>query len=91
MVFSTYPVGKREEGYNAFGQPTNSFTFVDNAEIFISLKTQKNTLDPRFVEQTHIGLTTAKWITVDMLIDNKYKVLLVNEEHRLTTLHLAEV
>lgn len=94
MIFKTYEIGKRNEGYNSFGQPVNDFVFDKTADIFICLKTQSNTLDPRFSQQTHTGLTSDKTIQEDMLIedgDKQYKVMLVNPQRRLAILYLMEL
>lgn len=94
MIFKTYEVGKRVEGFDSYGQPHNEFQTLKTAKIFISIKSQSNTNDPRFVDTTHTGLTLDKDFKLDYLItdgEKEYKVMLINAEHRLTTLHLQEV
>lgn len=94
MIFKSYEIGRRVEGFDPYGQPQDSFEVIKTANIFISIKSQSNTNDPRFVDTTHTGLTLDKNFKTDYLIkdgDKEYKVMLINPEHRLTTLHLQEV
>lgn len=94
MIFKSYEVGRRVEGFDPYGQPQNSFEVIKTAKMFISIKSQQNTNDPRFVNTTHTALTLDKDFKIDYLIkdgEKNYKVMLINAEHRLTTLHLQEV
>lgn len=90
-----YNVKERVAGRDAYGQPSNSFSFLKTIEVSISVVTQ--TLietDPRYIDSTHIGLTYDKTLHDGLLLtndDKEYLIKLVNNDGRMAQLTLKEV
>lgn len=91
-----YKVYRRNEGVDAYGQPSDSFTLLKTVEVSVFLQTQTvNNTDVRYKDATHIGLTNDKTLSIgDKIIGmegTEYRILLVNNAGRMAQLTLKEV
>ncbi len=80
--------------YDEYGVK-GGYDFYGNADMYITLYSQKNTEDARYKDVTHIGYTSCNDIRDNMTIQTaagqRYKVLLANHYARRSVIFLQEV
>lgn len=91
-----YKAYRRDEGVDAYGQPSTAFTFLKTIEASVFLQTQTViSADIRYKDATHIGLTNDKTLSIgDKIISmegTEYRILLVNNAGRMAQLTLKGV
>ena len=91
-----YNAEVRGSGYDNYGQPITSFTFVKTVEVSISLLTKViNELDPRYIKSTHIGVSYDKTLIEGMKLisenDGNYMIKIANNDGRLSQFTLEVI
>lgn len=90
-----YNLEVKQSGQDAYGQPLTGFIFVKTVEVSVSLIDKViNSLDPRYINSTHIGLSYDKTLNDGMRItsiESTYMVKLVNNDGRMSQLTLEMI
>lgn len=81
-------------GYDEYGKPLNTIQETKEIQMMITLYKESNVNDVRFIDATHLGITSEKGITDKNYIilgADEYKVIQVIPSKRYTQVFLKKV